>query len=266
MGSDIMKLLRFIEQDSPSFELKTGILIGKKVVEIGQSLFDFSLSEKDLDKKQEYSLEDIKILPPVSPSKVVAVGLNYRDHAAELNMEIPNEPIIFIKPPTTVIGHEDTIIYPSQSKNVHYEAELAIVISKKAEKVSENDAMDYVLGYTILNDITARDLQEKDGQWTRSKSFNTFCPLGPWIETDINPHNRNISLRINGELKQDSNTENLIFSVEKIINFISNIMTLNPGDVIATGTPPGVGSLNVGDMVEVEIEGIGILKNVVSSI
>ncbi|MDO9627385.1 MAG: fumarylacetoacetate hydrolase family protein [Methanobacteriaceae archaeon] len=260
-----MKLLRFIKQDSSSFEPKTGILIANKVVEIGQSLFDFPLSDKDLDKKQEYLLEDIKILPPVAPSKVVAVGLNYHDHAVELNMKIPDEPIIFIKPSTTVIGHEDTIIYPPQSNNVHYEAELAIVISKKAEKVSEEDAMDYVLGYTVLNDVTARDLQEKDGQWTRSKSFNTFCPLGPWIETDINPHNRNISLKVNGELKQDSNTENLIFSVEKIINFISNIMTLNPGDVIATGTPPGVGSLQVGDSVEVEIDGIGILRNVVSS-
>ncbi|MDO9043848.1 MAG: fumarylacetoacetate hydrolase family protein [Methanobacteriaceae archaeon] len=260
-----MKLLRFIEQDSPSFELKTGILMGNHVVEIGQSIFDLPLSEKYLDKKQEYFLEDIKILPPVSPSKVVAVGLNYRDHAVELNMRIPKEPIIFIKPSTTVIGHEDHIIYPPQSENVNYEAELAIVISKKAEKVSENDALNYVLGYTVLNDVTARDLQEKDGQWTRSKSFNTFCPLGPCIETDVNPNDRNISLRVNGELKQDSNTENLIFSVEKIINFISNIMTLNPGDVIATGTPPGVGSLKVGDTVEVEIEGIGILKNVVSS-
>ncbi len=261
-----MKILQFTEKEAIG-EPKIGVLINEKVVEIGQSLFDLPLSEKDLDKKQEYLLDDIKILPPVSPSKVVAVGLNYKDHAAELNMGIPDEPIIFIKPPTTVIGHEDHIIYPTtQSANVHYEAELAIVISKKAEKVSEEDALDYVLGYTILNDVTARDLQEKDGQWTRSKSFNTFCPLGPWIETDINPHDRNISLRVNGDLKQDSNTENLIFSVENIISFISNIMTLNPGDVIATGTPPGVGSLQVGDTVEVEIEGIGILKNVVSSL
>ncbi len=259
-----MKILRFTGKEALG-EPKIGVLINEKVVEIGPSLFDFPLSEKDLDKKQEYLLEDIKILPPVDPSKVVAVGLNYKDHAAELNMKIPDEPIIFIKPSTTVIGHEDHIIYPPQSNNVHYEAELAIVISKKAEKVSEEDARDYVLGYTMLNDVTARDLQETDGQWTRSKSFNTFCPLGPWIETDVNPHDRNISLRVNGELKQDSNTENLIFSVEKIINFISNIMTLNPGDVIATGTPPGVGSLQVGDIVEVEIEGIGILRNVVSS-
>jgi 2-keto-4-pentenoate hydratase/2-oxohepta-3-ene-1,7-dioic acid hydratase in catechol pathway len=194
----------------------------------------------------------------------VAVGLNYRDHAAELNMDIPDEPIIFIKPPSTVIGPEEEIIYPLQTKNLHYEAELAIVIGKKAENVSQENANDYVLGYTVLNDITARDLQEKDGQWTRSKSFNTFCPIGPWIETDINPHNRNISLRVNGELKQDSNTENLIFLVEKIVSFISQIMTLNPGDVIATGTPPGVGSLQVGDVVEVEIEGIGVLRNRVS--
>jgi 2-keto-4-pentenoate hydratase/2-oxohepta-3-ene-1,7-dioic acid hydratase in catechol pathway len=260
-----MKILRFIEKVATSTDSKTGILNGEKVVEVAQSILDFPLSEEELDKKQEYSLDDIIILPPVSPSKVVAVGLNYQDHAAELNMDIPDEPIIFIKPPSTVIGHEDDIIYPPQTNNLHYEAELAIVIGKKAEKVSEDDARYYVLGYTALNDITARDLQEKDGQWTRSKSFNTFCPLGPWIETDMDPHNQNISLKVNGELKQDSNTKNLIFSADKILSFISQIMTLNPGDVIATGTPPGVGSLQVGDVVEVEIEGIGVLKNVVSS-
>jgi 2-keto-4-pentenoate hydratase/2-oxohepta-3-ene-1,7-dioic acid hydratase in catechol pathway len=259
-----MKILRFAENKASRNETKIGVLINGQVVEVTQSLFDFPLSEKKLDRKHEYSLEDIKILPPVSPSKVVAVGLNYRDHAAELNMDIPDEPIIFIKPPSTVIGPEEEIIYPLQTKNLHYEAELAIVIGKKAENVSQENANDYVLGFTVLNDITARDLQEKDGQWTRSKSFNTFCPIGPWIETDINPHNRNISLRVNGELKQDSNTENLIFLVEKIVSFISQIMTLNPGDVIATGTPPGVGSLQVGDVVEVEIEGIGVLRNRVS--
>ncbi len=259
-----MKILRFTEKEAITSDLKSGVFINGKVVEIGHSILEFPIAESDLDKKQEYSLDDIKILPPVSPSKVVAVGLNYKDHAHELNMPIPDEPIIFIKPPSTVIGHEDEIIYPPQTKNLHYEAEMAIVIGKKAEKVSKDNAMDYVVGYTALNDITARDLQEKDGQWTRSKSFNTFCPIGPWIETDINPHNRNISLRVNGELKQDSNTENLIFSVEKIVSFISQIMTLNPGDVIATGTPPGVGSLQVGDVVEVEIEGIGVLKNVVA--
>lgn len=261
-----MKILRFTENKASCNETKIGVLINDKLVEVNQSIFDFHLSKEELDKKQEYSLDDIKILPPVSPSKVVAVGLNYRDHASELNMDIPDEPIIFIKPPSTVIGPEEEIIYPPQTKNLHYEAELAIVMGKKAEKVSEENARSYVLGYTALNDITARDLQEKDGQWTRSKSFNTFCPIGPWIETDINPHNLNISLRVNGELKQDSNTKNLIFSVEKIVSFISQIMTLNPGDVIATGTPPGVGSLQVGDVVEVEIEGIGVLKNVVASI
>lgn len=261
-----MKILRFTENKASHNKPKIGVLIDGQVVELTQSIFDFHLSEEELDKKQKYSLEDIKILSPVSPSKVVAVGLNYRDHAAELNMDIPDEPIIFIKPPSTVIGPEEEIIYPPQTKNLHYEAELAIVMGKKAEKVSEENANDYVLGYTALNDITARDLQEKDGQWTRSKSFNTFCPIGPWIETDINPHNLNISLKVNNDLKQDSNTENLIFSVEKIVSFISQIMTLNPGDVIATGTPPGVGSLQVGDLVEVEIEGIGVLRNRVSLI
>lgn len=259
-----MKILRFTENKALCNEPKIGVLINGQAVEVAQSIFDLPLSEEELEKKQEYSLDEITILSPVFPSKVVAVGLNYKDHADELNMEIPEEPIIFIKPPSTVIGHEDQIIYPPQTKNLHYEAELAIVIGKKAERVSQENATDYVMGYTALNDITARDLQEKDGQWTRSKSFNTFCPIGPWIETDMNPNNLNISLRVNGDLKQDSNTKNLIFSVEKIVSFISHIMTLNPGDVIATGTPPGVGSLKVGDVVEVEIEDIGVLRNTVS--
>ncbi|MDP3066936.1 MAG: fumarylacetoacetate hydrolase family protein, partial [Methanobacteriaceae archaeon] len=199
--------------------------------------------------------------PPVQPSKVVCVGLNYRDHAEELNMEIPDEPILFLKPHTAVIGHGASIIYPPQSHQVDYEAELAVVVGKDAHKISKENAFDYIAGYTILNDVTARDLQRKDGQWTRAKSFDTFCPIGPWIETDLDPGNQNISLLLNGQLKQKSNTRNMIFSVEELVSFISNIMTLKPGDVIATGTPPGVGSMQVGDMVEVEVEGIGVLKN-----
>jgi len=204
---------------------------------------------------------NVKILPPVNPSKIICVGLNYKDHADELGMEIPEEPIIFLKPPSSIIGDGEFIIYPSMSREVDYEVELAAVISKEAKNVGREDAEDFIAGYTILNDVTARDLQRKDGQWTRAKSFDTFCPIGPWIETDINPHELEISLHLNGELRQYSNTQNMIFDVYELVEFVSNIMTLKKGDIIATGTPPGVGSMKPGDEIEASIEGIGTLKN-----
>lgn len=213
-----------------------------------------------------YPLNEVKISAPVSPSKIICVGLNYRDHARELNMEIPDEPVIFIKPPTSVIGHQEDIINPPMSNEVDYEAELAVIISKEGKNVSLDEAPDYIGGYSILNDVTARDLQRKDGQWTRAKSFDTFCPIGPFIETDIDPNKQNISSKLNNEIKQDSNTKNMIFKVEDLVEFISHIMTLNPGDVIATGTPPGVGSMDVGDVLKIEIDKIGILENKLSKL
>lgn len=203
-----------------------------------------------------------KILPPVMPSKVVCVGLNYRDHAKELGFDLPEEPLIFLKPSTSVIGHLDNILYPVQSERVDYEAELAVVISRPCSKVNPEEAASYILGYTCLNDVTARDLQIKDGQWTRAKSFDTFCPIGPYIETEIcDPDNLDIKLFLNGETRQASNTSNLIFPVNELISRISHIMTLNEGDIIATGTPSGIGPMNRGDRVCVEIEGIGVLEN-----
>ncbi|WP_048055496.1 fumarylacetoacetate hydrolase family protein [Methanotorris igneus] len=199
----------------------------------------------------------------IKPTKIICVGLNYIDHAKELNMEIPEEPIIFMKPPSSIIYHEDTIIRPKISKRVDYEVELAVVIGKKGKNIKKNEADNYILGYTILNDVTARDLQAKDGQWTRAKSFDTFCPIGPRIVKDIDPMNLNIECRVNGEIKQKSNTKNMIFDVYELIEFVSSIMTLYPGDIISTGTPPGVGELKKGDVVECEIEGIGVLRNYV---
>lgn len=199
------------------------------------------------------------ILP--KPTKIVACGLNYLDHAKELGMEIPKEPIIFIKPSTSVIGHQDLIIYPRMAKQVDYEAELAIVIKDKTRNVSIEEAGEHILGYTCFNDVTARDLQRKDGQWTRAKSFDTFSPMGPNILFEIDPANLDISLYLNGELKQSSNTSNLIFTPFYLVSFISKIMTLLPGDLIATGTPAGVGPMKPGDKVEVRIEGIGSLIN-----
>jgi len=195
------------------------------------------------------------------PGKIIAVGLNYRDHAKELRMAIPKEPVIFLKPNTTVIGHLDDIIYPKGSSQIDYEAELAVIIKKTARNISKQDHKQFVLGYTCANDITARDLQKRDVQWTRAKSFDTFCPLGPVVTDEIDPENVRIRLFLNGQLKQDSSTANMIFNVGDIISFISSVMTLLPGDVILTGTPVGVGSMKAGDSVEVEVEGIGKLKN-----
>jgi 2-keto-4-pentenoate hydratase/2-oxohepta-3-ene-1,7-dioic acid hydratase in catechol pathway len=209
-------------------------------------------------------LSKIKFLPPVTPTKIILVGLNYRDHAEELKMNLPREPLIFLKPVTALIGHNQPIIYPSGVRQLDYEAELAVIIGKEGKKIKEKAAHKYIFGYTCLNDITARDLQRQDIQWTRAKSFDTFCPLGPWIETQLNPQKLQIRSYLNGELKQCSSTANFIFSIPRIISFISKVMTFLPGDVISTGTPPGVGPMKRGDTVEVEIEKIGRLRNYIS--
>lgn len=197
----------------------------------------------------------------INPSKIVAVGLNYKDHARELNMELPEYPLLFLKPSTAVIGTGDDIIFPFQTQELHYEGELAIIIGTQTRNVSVREAAGHVAGFTCANDVTARDLQRLDGQWTRAKSFDTFCPLGPRIVKDINTAKLGIWTRVNGEIKQQSSTENMIFDVYELVSFISGIMTLLPGDAIITGTPPGVGPLVPGDIVEIEIEGIGVLRN-----
>lgn len=210
-----------------------------------------------------FDLSELSILPPAVPTKIVCVGLNYHDHALEVNMPIPKEPVLFLKPPSAVIGHMDKIVYPRMSEQVDFEAELAVVIGKRCKNIKREKAADVIAGYTCFNDVTARDLQRKDGQWTRAKSFDTFAPIGPFIvpATTIDPENVRIQTRLNGQTKQDSSTSNLIFEIPYLLQFISNIMTLEVGDIIATGTPPGVGPLHPTDVVEVEIEGIGILKN-----
>ncbi len=201
----------------------------------------------------------------INPSKVIAVGLNYRDHARELNMELPAYPLIFMKPSTSVIGDGNEIVFPAQTKELHYEGELAIVIGTLARTVPAEEADDFIAGFTCANDVTARDIQRMDGQWTRAKSFDTFCPLGPRVVKGIDPTALAIATRVNGQVRQHSTTANMIFNVWDLVSFISGIMTLLPGDVIITGTPPGVGALLPGDTVEVEIEGIGILKNTVTA-
>src|SRR6266852_2997059 len=202
-----------------------------------------------------------QLLPPTTPTKIVAVGRNYADHAKELGNEAPPEPIIFLKPPTTVLAPGGTIVRPSMSQRVDFEGELAIVIGRQARSVPAAKWRDYVRGFTCANDVTARDLQKKDVQFTRGKSFDTFCPLGPCIETDLDPADLSLVTRVNGQVKQNGRTSMMVFPCSVIIEFITSVMTLEPGDVILTGTPSGVGPLQAGDMVEVEIEGIGTLRN-----
>ncbi len=211
-----------------------------------------------------HALADVRLLAACAPSKIVCVGRNYLDHAKELGNEAPAEPLIFLKPPSSLIASGDSIVYPALSENVHYEGELGVVIGARAARhVPAGDALDYVFGYTCVNDVTARDLQRKDGQWTRGKGFDTFCPVGPWIvrRDDVVFENLRVRTLLDGELKQDGSVRDMIFPVSAIIAFVTQFMTLEPGDLIATGTPSGVGPMQTGSTVSVEIDGIGVLQN-----
>lgn len=211
-------------------------------------------------------LNQVRLLAPVIPrSKIVAIGKNYADHAAEMGGVVPDEPIIFIKPNTTVIGPGDTIVWPAMAPSIDYEAELAIVIGRICKDVPKEKINDVIFGYTLANDVTCRELQKKDGQWARAKGFDTFCPLGPWIETDFVPGNQRITTTVNGEVKQDGKLSDMIFKVADIVNFVSSVMTLLPGDVIITGTPAGIGPMPEKSTVAVSIEGLGQLTNKVSA-
>lgn len=207
------------------------------------------------------ALAEVRLLAPVLPSKIVAVGLNYRDHAKEMGKEIPEEPLLFLKPPSALNHPGADVVYPADSLRVDYEAELAVVIGKVAKNIRSAESAEVILGYTCFNDVTARDLQARDVQYTRAKGFDTFAPLGPWVETEVSPEALSVRCTVNGEVRQDGNTREMGASAFRLVEFISHVMTLCPGDVIATGTPPGVGPLRVGDAVTVEIEGIGALSN-----
>ncbi|HLD93562.1 MAG TPA: fumarylacetoacetate hydrolase family protein [Anaerolineales bacterium] len=209
----------------------------------------------------EFPLSDLHLLPPVAPSKIICVGRNYAAHAQEHEAEIPDLPLLFLKPPSSLIGTGETILLPPQSQRVEHEAELAVVIGKRSRWLDTEGAKDAVLGYTIANDVTARDLQRRDGQWTRGKGFDTFCPLGPWIETELDPADAVITCMVNGELRQMGSTRDMVFPVRQLVAYASSVMTLEPGDVLLTGTPAGVGLLNDGDELVTSIEGIGELRN-----
>ncbi|HEX7555978.1 MAG TPA: fumarylacetoacetate hydrolase family protein [Leptolinea sp.] len=206
-------------------------------------------------------LSEVQLLAPIIPGKIICVGRNYIEHAREHDAPIPEWPMLFMKPPSSVIGPNDLIHLPPQSEQVEHEVELAIVMGKTTRWIQPEDAFRHIFGYTLGNDVTARDLQRRDGQWTRAKGFDTFCPLGPWIETELDPADVLLSCRVNGEMRQMSSTREMVFTVQQLVAFVSSIMTLNPGDVILTGTPAGVGPLDEGDLVECSGEGIGTLTN-----
>jgi 2-keto-4-pentenoate hydratase/2-oxohepta-3-ene-1,7-dioic acid hydratase in catechol pathway len=215
---------------------------------------------------QQHKLDEVRLLAPVLPrSKVVGIGRNYAAHAAELGHDVPDEPLMFIKPNTSVVGPGDPVFYPRQSEDVHYEGELAVVIGRICRDVTPDRVGEVVYGYTVGNDVTARDLQRKDGQFTRAKGFDSFCPLGPWIETELDTGDLKVMTHLNGDVVQDGTTKDMIFDVPALVSHVSSVMTLLPGDVILTGTPEGVGPMNVGDEVEVTVAGIGSLTNKVVS-
>lgn len=249
-----MKIVRFAHTGKAEY----GILNEATVRAIAGLPFD-TIKETD----RQYPLSEVTLLAPCLPSKIVALGVNYHSHSEEMNSQPPDEPLIFIKPSTSVIGPEEKIIYPPSSQRVDYEGELGVVIKTMTRQISKEAAKKHILGYTCVNDVTARDLQAKDKQWTRAKSFDTFCPIGPWIETELDPYDLSLETILNGEIKQKARTSQLIFPVFELVSFISHVMTFLPGDVISTGTPGGIGPMQSGDTVEVRIEKIGTLKNYV---
>lgn len=268
-----MRIARFTTGDEPAYGVITG-----ELDELGQPEEDAAVvalagdplyvGVKLLD--QEHRLADVRLLAPVLPrSKVIGIGRNYAAHAAELGNDVPDEPLFFIKPNTSVCGPGDPVVYPRQTQDLHYEGELAVVIGRICRDVPVEKATDVIHGYTIGNDVTARDLQRSDSQWTRAKGFDTFCPLGPWIETDLDPQHFvdgvPIQTHLNGELVQDGNTKDMVFDIPTLVAHVSGVMTLLPGDVILTGTPEGVGPMEVGDEVEVSVAGLGSLTNKVVS-
>ena len=206
-------------------------------------------------------LASVKLTAPVAPTKLVCVGRNYAEHAAELGNEVPPEPLIFLKPPSTVVGPDAPVVYPAISQRVDHEGELAVVIGTRCRNLAEEDAMGVVFGYTVANDVTARDLQKSDGQWTRGKGFDTFAPVGPWIDTDFDPSNKAVRCLVNDNVRQDGNTSLLIYSIARVLAHVTRFMTLEPGDLLLTGTPAGVGAVQPGDMMTVEVEGLGRLSN-----
>lgn len=254
-----MRIVRYELKESRA-KPKYGWLLGDKLGEIGGNIFG-----RYRRKEAETPLSDVRLLAPSEPGKIICVGRNYVEHAKELGNEVPQVPLIFFKPPSSVIGHEGMIVLPSQSSQVEHEGELVAVIGKRGRHILAKNARKHILGYTIGNDVTARDLQKSDNQWTRAKGFDTFCPFGPWIDTEFDPADAVVTCRVNGQMRQMASTRDMVFNVGVLVAYISSVMTLEPGDLIFTGTPSGVGQLKDGDEVSVEIEGLGEIRNKVQA-
>lgn len=258
-----MKLCRFMLADGIA---RTGEVVGEhagapSIVELERAIDGVSSELAAWQAGAHHPLSAVTFLPPSLPTKIVAVGVNYRAHAAEFGKAVPEEPLLFLKPTSALCAHGQPIVLPAMSALVHHEAELALVIGRRLHRVSAEEARHGILGFTCLNDVTARDLQRKDGQFTRGKGFDTFAPVGPFLVTDLDPSDLGLRCRVNGELRQDGRTSDMVWDVYALVSFISRVMTLFPGDIVTTGTPPGVGPLIAGDVVEVELEGVGVLQN-----
>jgi 2-keto-4-pentenoate hydratase/2-oxohepta-3-ene-1,7-dioic acid hydratase in catechol pathway len=249
-----MRVVRYETGDSK--KSKYGWLLGDKVGEIGGNVFG-----RYRRKEAETPLADVRLLAPSEPSKIICVGRNYIEHAKELGNEVPKVPLIFLKPPSSIISNGEAILLPAQSVQVEHEGELVVVIGKPGRNITAENAKKHILGYTVGNDVTARDLQRIDDQWTRAKGFDTFCIFGPWIDTEFDPADAVLTVRVNGQMRHMASTRDMVFNVPTLIAYVSSIMTLEPGDLLFTGTPSGVGELKHGDEVSVEIEGLGELKN-----
>jgi 2-keto-4-pentenoate hydratase/2-oxohepta-3-ene-1,7-dioic acid hydratase in catechol pathway len=252
-----MRIVRYQIKDEAA---RFGWLLEDKIGEIEGDIFNSYRRSK-----VEIPLEQARLLAPTQPSKIICVGRNYVEHAKEHGAEVPKVPLIFMKPPSSIIANGEAILLPPQSQQVEHEGELVLVIGKRGHSVTAEQAREHILGYTIGNDVTARDLQRSDNQWTRAKGFDTFCPFGPWIDTDFDPSDAVITVRVNGQMRQMASTRDMVFNIGVLVAYISSVMTLEPGDIIFTGTPAGVGVLQAGDTVDVEIEGLGNLSNPVKA-
>ena len=248
-----MKIVRYQTNDET---VKYGWMLEDKIGEIQGDIFG-----EYRRREAKIPITEVKLSAPCMPSKILCVGRNYVEHAKELGNEVPKVPLIFMKPPSSIIANDEHIILPPQSNQVEHEAELVVVIGKRGRNITPEAAKEYIFGYTIGNDVTARDLQKTDGQWTRAKGFDTFCSFGPWIDTEFDASDAVVTCRVNGQMRQMASTRDMVFNVSTLIAYISSIMTLEPGDIMFTGTPAGVGELKNGDVVDVEIEGLGKLSN-----
>ncbi len=250
--------MRIIRYQRKTGEAKSGWILDEQVGLIHGDIFNqFQRGEATTP------LSSVKLLPPIIPGKIICVGRNYAAHAEEHGADVPEIPLIFFKPPSSIIGTGDSIVIPPQSQQIEHEAELAVVIGKRGRWIDADHVFDHILGFTIANDVTARDLQRSDYQWTRAKGFDTFCPIGPWIETEFDPADALVTCHVNGNMRQMASTRDMVFTIRQLIAFISSIMTLEPGDLLLTGTPSGVGKIQLGDEIEISINGIGTLKNLV---